>query len=223
MARAARITGTLMVIAGVLSLGWALLVWRWQDPFTALYTWHEQRSLAAAYEGAAARWEVGARPGVPAEGPELAAVARRYRRGLDRGDPVGRLGIPSLGLDVVVANGTDSGTLRAGPGRDLRSSAPGEGGLVYFAGHRTTYLAPFSRLDALRAGDRITLAVPYATFTYSVTHHVVVAASDLSVLRSPGSETLALQTCHPRFFASERYVVYARLVVARPHPTRRAA
>jgi sortase A len=159
---------------------------------------------------------------VLAEGPELAAVARRYRLGLDRGDPVGRLGIPSLGLDLVVANGTDPGTLRAGPGRDLRSSAPGEGGLVYFAGHRTTYLAPFSRLDALRAGDRITLAVPYATFTYSVTHHVVVAASDLSVLRSPGSETLALQTCHPRFFASERYVVYARLVAARPHPPRGA-
>ena len=49
MARAARITGTLMIVAGVCSIGWALLVWQWQDPFTAIYTKYEQHKLASRY------------------------------------------------------------------------------------------------------------------------------------------------------------------------------
>ena len=38
MRRLVRIVGTLLVGAGVLTLAWAIVVWRWQDPFTALYT-----------------------------------------------------------------------------------------------------------------------------------------------------------------------------------------
>ena len=34
-----------MIVAGLLSIGWALLVWQWQDPFTLLYTKYEQRQL----------------------------------------------------------------------------------------------------------------------------------------------------------------------------------
>jgi len=80
------------------------------------------------------------------------------------------------------------------------------------AGHRTTYSAPFSHIDRLRRGDRVSVRVPYATFVYRVTGHVVVPADDLDRLRSRGREVLALQACHPRFFASHRYIVYARPV-----------
>ena len=93
---------------------------------------------------------------------------------------------------------------------------PGQDRLVYVAGHRTTYLAPFSHIDELRPGDAIRLEMPYATFTYRVRRHRVVAASDLSVLRSPRHELLELQACHPRFFATHRYIVYAELVRVRP-------
>jgi sortase A len=86
---------------------------------------------------------------------------------------------------------------------------PGQGELVYIAGHRTTYSAPFSHIDELKPGDRVTLRVPYATFVYRVTGHVVVAAEDVGRLRSKHREVLALQACHPRFFASQRYIVYA--------------
>jgi sortase A len=89
---------------------------------------------------------------------------------------------------------------------------PGEGKLVYIAGHRTTYLAPFSHIDSLRNGDRVTLTLPYATLVYSITGHKIVVASDLSVLKSHGYERLALQACHPRFFATHRYIAYAKLV-----------
>ena len=80
------------------------------------------------------------------------------------------------------------------------------------AGHRTTFGAPFSHIDELQPGDRITLELPYASFEYRVTGHRIVDQHDLSVLRSAHREELALQACHPRFFASERYIVYARPV-----------
>jgi sortase (surface protein transpeptidase) len=55
----------------------------------------------------------------------------------------------------------------------------------------------------------VTLRMPYATFVYRITRHRIVAADDLSVLRSPSHELLELQACHPRFFATHRYIAYA--------------
>ena len=51
---------------------------------------------------------------------------------------------------------------------------PGEGELVYIAGHRTTYGAPFSRIDKLRKGDRVFVELPYATIEYAITGHRIV-------------------------------------------------
>ena len=89
---------------------------------------------------------------------------------------------------------------------------PGERELVYIAGHRTTYGAPFGDINELRQGDPITIELPYATVVYKVTRHRIVDDNDLSVLDSPHHEELVLQACHPRFFASQRYLVYARPV-----------
>jgi LPXTG-site transpeptidase (sortase) family protein len=58
--------------------------------------------------------------------------------------------------------------------------------------------------------------MPYATFVYRMTGRRVVTASDLSVLRSPRHEELELQACHPRFFATHRYIVYAKLASVTP-------
>jgi sortase A len=110
---------------------------------------------------------------------------------------------------MILVNGTDEGSLQKGPGRDLRTYMPGQGQLIYIAGHRTTYLAPFSHIDALRAGDRVTLEVPYATFVYRIVRHRIVPSNDLSVLQSHGHEVVILQACHPRFFATHRYLAYA--------------
>src|SRR5207247_497562 len=93
---------------------------------------------------------------------------------------------------------------------------PGEGRLVYIAGHRTTFLAPFSHIERLKKGDSVRLEMPYATFVYRVSGHRIVRADDLSVLRSPRHELLELQACHPRFFASHRYIAYALPVRALP-------
>jgi sortase A len=209
-----------MAVAGVALLVWVVVVWRWQDPFTALYTHWKQRQLARSYDHRYAEYR-------PAPlGPSLASLAatrrtiareaRLYRRDTRRGQAIGRIKVPRLGLNMILVDGTDDGSLKKGPGRDLRTYMPGQGQLIYIAGHRTTYLAPFAHIEKLRAGDYVTLEVPYATFRYRVFTHRIVDAHDLSVLRSHGREVVELQACHPRFFATERYIAYGRLVRVEP-------
>jgi sortase A len=221
MRRRVRILGTVLTVAGALTLVWAVVVWQWQDPFTALYTMWKQHQLTGQYERRA-RDFAGSISGTSlvAERRSIAREAKNYRLASKRGDAIGRLRIPRMGLNMIFVNGTDHDTLKKGPGRDLRTFMPGQDRLVYIAGHRTTYLAPFSHIDSLRPGDRITLEVPYGTFIYTVTKHRIVVATDLSVLRSPDHELLELQACHPRFFASHRYIAYARLIRVEPHGAR---
>jgi sortase A len=213
-----RILGRTLIACGVLAIVWAVVVWRWEDPFTALYTKIQQDRLARQYDGITARYNPRRFNGASLAAVQrvIAEEARQYRLATHRGQPIGRIAVPRLHLNMVVVDGTDEGSLEKGPGRDLRSFMPGEGRLVYIAGHRTTFLAPFSHIERLKRGDRVTLQMPYATFVYRITRHRIVAADDLSVLRSHGREVVALQACHPRFFASHRYIAYARLMHVDP-------
>ena len=217
MRRTLRILGSLLVVAGVLTLVWAAVVWQWQDPFTGLYTKWRQHQLTSQYDKRARAFTPPVAHASPAAVRRtIAREAERYRRESTEGQAIGRIRVPRMGVNMILVNGTDHDTLKKGPGRDLRTYMPGENRLVYIAGHRTTYLAPFSHIDALKTGDRITLEVPYATFIYSVTRHKIVKSTDLSVLRSPRHELVELQACHPRFFASHRYIAYAELVRVEP-------
>jgi len=58
----------------------------------------------------------------------------------------------------------------------------------------------------------VTVELPYATFEYSVTGRRIVPADFLQALESRGREEVALQACWPRFFASQRIIVYAKPV-----------
>lgn len=216
--RLVRALGTLLVIAGALVLVWSFVVWRWNDPITALYTLHQQRKLDnqldALLEAAAPRPST-TKP-TPQKPVDISRRAAAFRNEIGRGRAIGRLVVPRLGLNVVVVNGTDTSSLKKGPGRDERTFMPGQGNLVYIAGHRTTYGAPFGHIERMKPGDRVTITMPYATFVYRVTGHTIVDADDLSVLRPTTRERLALQACHPRFFATQRYIVWASLAAVTP-------
>jgi len=218
MRRGLRLLGTVLVVCGFGAVAWAVVVWRWQDPFTALYTKIQQHRLAAQYDHLVAGYEPPRLQSAGLATVRLAIVqeARRYRLATHQGEAIGRIVVPRLHLNMVLVDGTDHGSLEKGPGRDLRSYMPGEGRLVYIAGHRTTFLAPFSHIERLRPGDSVVLRMPYATFVYRIRRHRIVAADDLSVLRSPRHELVELQACHPRFFATHRYVVYALPVKVLP-------
>jgi sortase A len=224
MKRVMRGLSLLMLVAGVGALAWAVVVWQWQDPFTAAMNELEQRELAESFDGAVAghdpRRAASGSAAAGAARPDTGALVRRaaeaWRTETGRGDAVARLRIPSLGVEEIVVNGTDTASLKRGPGRYLGSAMPGEGELVYVAGHRTTYGAPFSDIDKLARGDRVVLETPYATFEYEVTGHRIVEDDSLWVLKSRGYELLALQACHPRFFATHRYIAYAKPVRVTP-------
>src|SRR3954447_4473711 len=217
MHRFGRILGTLLIAAGVLTLAWVLVVWRWEDPFTAVYTHFQQSRLAREYDKQAEAFRPALRHGdLAAVERQVAAEARAYRRSLRVGRPVGRIRIGRIGLNMVVVQGTDHETLKKGPGHYTGTALPGEGHLIYIAGHRTTYLAPFAYINNIRVGDYVKLEVPYGTFTYRVSRHYVVSENEVRVLKDTGAEVLRLQACHPRFFATHRYLVDARLVSVAP-------
>jgi sortase A len=129
------------------------------------------------------------------------------------GGAVAILRIPAIDLDYVVVEGTDTESLKKGPGHYSDTAYPWEGsGRVGIAGHRTTYGAPFWSLDELEEGDRIVLATEYGIFDYRVTGSRIISPSDGSVLSQTRRPTLVLTTCNPRFSAAQRLVVFAARV-----------
>jgi sortase A len=202
-----RAVGTALIVAGVLALADAGLTLAWQEPISALREREAQHGLARQLHAL----ELAAPPR-PARPAEVATAARSFARARRDGQAIGELRIARIGLRAIVVRGAALKQLRAGPGLIDGTPLPGLGGTTAIAGHRTTYGAPFRRLDALRRGDAIVLRLPYATFRYAVEGTRIVAPSDLSVLRRVGHERLVLSACHPLYSAAQRIVVLARRV-----------
>jgi sortase A len=130
------------------------------------------------------------------------------------GDAYAQIRIPSLGVDLIVVQGTDHESLKKGPGHYDDTADPWDGsGRVGIAGHRTTYLHPFANLDELSRGDEIALRTEFGTYTYEVTRNFVIpSAGSGRVLQETDRPTLVLTTCHPKYSSAERLIVTASLV-----------
>jgi sortase A len=90
------------------------------------------------------------------------------------------------------------------------------GETVAVAGHRTTYLAPFKRINELSPGDRIIFTMPYGQFTYAVQFLRIVLPTALWVTRNVGYDRLVLSACNPLYSAAQRIIVFARLTGVKP-------
>ena len=89
---------------------------------------------------------------------------------------------------------------------------PGEVGTCVIAGHRTTYGAPFNRVDELVNGDQIILeTIDNKKFTYLVTGKTEVLPDDLSLIKPTNYPSLILTTCTPKHYARRRLLVFAKL------------
>ncbi len=138
------------------------------------------------------------------------------------GGAVDHLVIPKIGVDKFVVEGTNEADLRRGPGHYSGTPFPGQPGNAAIAGHRTTYGAPFFRLNDLGPGDPIYITdLTGHTWVYKVSAPPkVVSPDDVSVLDNTPYPQLTLTTCNPVFSATSRLVVFARLVgPATPAPT----
>ena len=215
--------GQLLITAGVvilLFLGYEL----W---FTGLYTHREQRSAEKAiqqrFSAAQAR---------PAQGSDEPATTQPPGRGKTgrNGDvvyPPVTAGaaqtvvyLPRLGsgYHYVVVEGVGTDDLRKGPGHYPGTALPGQRGNVVVSGHRTTYLAPFSRLDELRPGDPVIFEMVDGWYTYRVVGTRIVAPDATYVITNPYPDqrpigrSFTFTTCNPRYSARQRLVVYGTFV-----------
>jgi sortase A len=129
------------------------------------------------------------------------------------GEAVVHLVIPKIAVDKFVVEGVDPAELRKGPGHYPETPLPGEQGNAAIAAHRTTYGAPFYRLNDLHLGDDIYATTTSGRFHYRVSESRVVKPSDVSVLDPTPDNRLTLTTCTPRYSASRRLVVVSRLII----------
>ncbi len=127
------------------------------------------------------------------------------------GEAVAIMRIPKIGVEKAVVEGVSVPALKHGPGHYPRTPLPGQRGNSAIAGHRTTYGAPFFRLDELVAGDEILVTTRQGEFTYEVTERMIVRPSQNEVLAPSDDNRLTLTTCHPRFSAAQRLIVVATL------------
>jgi sortase A len=135
---------------------------------------------------------------------------------------VGRITIPTIEVDKFVVAGVETDDLKRGPGLFLGSPLPGQLGNVAIAGHRTTYGAPFGRINEVKKGDRITLETSAGTYTYianSAPKIVPATAIEVVKTKDPTQAILTLVSCHPKWTSAKRIIVVASLdetVVAQP-------
>lgn len=208
----------MLVCSGLLLLLDAGLTLAWQEPVSAFMAGREQAQLDDELNGLddAVQNDKKAVASERDVRRRLAKLARIQARRDDKGDAVGRLRMPKLDRSYVVVEGTDLRTLRKGPGHYPKTPLPGEGGTVAVAGHRTTYGAPFRPIDKLKAGDELSMDMPYGRFTYRVDKVQIVRPDALWITDKRKREMLVLSACHPLYSAAKRIVVFARLVRSEP-------
>lgn len=193
-------TGRTMVGAGLLILAFVV----YQLWGTGLAESRSQDSLRSAFTDKAAQVRV-ASAGLP-RGATVPVPPQ------PEGDAIAILRIPKIGVDKAVVQGVGVEDLKRAPGHYPDTPLPGEPGNSAIAGHRTTYGAPFYRLDELEKGDPIVVTTLRGTFRYEVRTTQVVLPQQVEVLNASPDNRLTLTTCEPRFSAAKRLIVVAELV-----------
>jgi sortase A len=218
--RALRGLSTALIVSGTLLLADAGATLLWQEPVSAVFAHYQQSELGGELDRLEkvkpTPIEQKALKALPDPKRRLAFAARALDRKTDDGDAVGRLKIDRIHLSTVVVEGTDANDLRKGPGHYPATPLPGQRGTVAIAGHRTTYGAPFRRIDKVKPDDEITLTMPYGRFTYKVERTRIVRPTDVWVTQRVSYDRLILSACHPLYSAAKRIVVFARLTRSEP-------
>ncbi len=225
--RLIRDVSSVLIISGTLLILDAAITLIWQEPVTAVIAQIRQGQVDKRFLSfqSAPLSVPDRRALVTLHKPtdRLAFLARREQRQIHIGDAIGHILIPRIGASYTIVQGDDDLSLQKGPGHYPDTALPGLHRTVAIAGHRTTYLAPFRHIDALRPGDDIVVQMPYGRFTYVVQFHRIVLPTALWVTRDVGYERLVLSACNPLYSAAQRIIVFARLRSAVPVTVRGTA
>lgn len=182
--------------SGLLGLGLLLLA-LWSTTTLEARGFH--RTESAKLEAATAAAEPGRVPATPT-------------CPLETGDVLGRIEIPRLHIEAIVAEGSDAKTLRVAVGHIPSTARPGSPGNCALAGHRDTFLR---HLGDVRRNDLVLVVTAEHTYSYQVEWSAIVEPQRVEVLDSTATRSLTLVTCYPFVFAGHaprRFVVRARQV-----------
>ena len=204
-------TGEVLLTLGVLLLLFAA----WQLWWTDLTSNRAQGAIVQTLEDEFARERTPAP--VPANG---------IPAGIGKDGAFAVVRIPRFGADYArpLIEGTDRPVLALGIGHYVGTAGPGQVGNFSIAGHRTTYGRPFHDVDRLADGDRVVVETAATVFVYEVTSREIVRPDDVGVIApvpgdpagTPKEALLTMTSCHPKYSATQRFVVHGRLVESVP-------
>jgi sortase A len=220
MRRLIRDVSSVLILSGLLLVLDAGVTLAWQEPVTAaiglvLRSQVNQRYLSYSTAPLTVV-DQKALTGLRSVNQRIEYLARKEQNQVKTGDGIGHIDIPKIGASYTIIQGTDELSLEKGPGHYPATALPGMGRTVAIAGHRTTYLAPFRHVDALKPGDKIILKMPYGRFTYGVQYRRIVLPTALWVTKNVGYERLVLSACNPLYSAAQRIIIFARLLAVQP-------
>jgi sortase A len=156
-----------------------------------------------------------AAPAAAADGPPGTIPARSREpvgaAAQSLGHDLGRIQIPSIGVNEEVLAGVDLSVLARGVGHWVGTSWAGGPGNVVLAGHRTTYGAPFADIDLLQTGDVLFISDLAGVAAYRVAEVFVVEPTDMWITHEVGRPIVTLFACHPKGSARYRIVVQGEL------------
>lgn len=235
--RTLRIASWVMFVAGGLLLLEAGITVVWQEPFSAFYSARAQGRLddklerledsERARENAEKRRLLAAEKRAERPGKRrisrkrksearLTSLADSFSRRVGEGKPLGEISIPKIGMKQVMVQGTKPTTLRQGPGHYTGTTLPGQDGTVGIAGHRSTYSAPFKKLNELKKGDEVFVKLPYGLFTYRIEGTKIISPDNIGAFRRAGYNRLMMTACHPIFSDRQRIIAFGRLEKIEP-------
>ena len=215
MRRALHIFSVALITAGVVILVDVGMTLAWKEPMSTVYGSIQQGKaedeLSTLEDEFPSPSDLQTVSQIKNPEQRVEGLADLFSERVKSGEAIGRIKIDDIDLNTVVIEGTSTAALQKGPGRYPDTGFPGQGKTIGIAGHRTTYLAPFRRINEIEDGDEIVLEMPYGTFTYTVEKHEIVDPSQVEIVDDVGYERLVLTACHPLYSAAQRWAVFAKL------------
>jgi len=125
------------------------------------------------------------------------------------GDPLARLLIPEIGLDVIVAEGANPAVMRRAPGHLPASAIPGSNGVAIVTANRFGFGSYFMRLGAIAEGDQIVTESILGRTTYTVIEVRTVSAGNLDLGTDSSERVLVLFGSSRLWGGPDRIVIRA--------------
>jgi sortase A len=210
------IFGILLVVAGLVMMGWAFL----PSYFDGL---HKQDSQKAAAEQIQNSWDANVVTDDNSDRKKVDTPDSESLDALPEGTVFGLVTVPSFGADwkVPLAQGTNQNVLdTVGAGHYKSTEGPGETGNFVLAGHNgLSGFAVFQKIPELKVGDEVVVDTKTKRYVYKFRSSEIVKPNQSDVLypvphqkgAKPTEKLLTMTTCWPAWSDEERWISYSVL------------